>query len=217
MGLAHPGAQIVRDNQCRHTTEEGKGTPVGADPVRQTLCPGRLSVGVIGSAEDGHKDLRLTDLARAPIHHRHGLAGIIHKQLLAGTVVLAHDHIQLALPGAVVVIKPAVLIALGMCFPVLLPEQEQGDTFAFELLMRARPVGQTARLRGQRWRWRKQLLLQDYLIQIRRQRPGQAGLCGTAQVFPNRRTTDSAGLGNLPIAQALGPFQAQYLFDLSQG
>jgi hypothetical protein len=40
----------------------------------------------------------LADLAGSPINDWHGLAGVINKQLLAGTVFLAHDHIDLRGP-----------------------------------------------------------------------------------------------------------------------
>src|ERR1700739_2812299 len=45
-------------------------------------CPARLGVGEIGGAHDGDKNLRRTDLAGEPINdHRHGVAGVIDKQL----------------------------------------------------------------------------------------------------------------------------------------
>jgi len=60
-------------------------------------------------------------------------------------------------------------------------------------------------------------MLQGRFIQPRWQWPSQARLCGAAQVVGNRRSTDPAGLGNLPITQASVPFETQYLFDLSHG
>ena len=44
--------------------------------------------------------------------------------------------------------EPAVLIAIGIGLPVLLPEQEQGHPFVFELLVRHQPVGNAADLGG---------------------------------------------------------------------
>jgi len=38
-----------------------------------------------------------------------------------------------------------------------------------------------------------------------------------AQVFGYRGTADPAGHGNLPITQALVPFETQHLFDFSHG
>ena len=34
--------------------------------------------------------------------HRYRLPGVVDEQLLAGTVLLAHHHVQLALPGPLV-------------------------------------------------------------------------------------------------------------------
>ena len=181
---------------------------MGADPVRQTLGPGGLGIGVVGGAEHRDEDLRLADLAGVSVDNRHGLAGIIHKQLLAGPVVLAHDHIQLALPGAVVLAEPAVLVAVGVAFPVLLPEQEQGDPLALRLPVDRGPVRQAARLCRQRRGAREQQALQRAIIQIGGQRPGQPGFLGPAQVLIDRRARDAAAPGGLAIAQAMAPTQA---------
>jgi len=127
---------------------------MGTDPVRQPLGPCGLGVGVIGGPQYRDKDLRPADLSGGAVDDRRGLASIIHKQLLAGPVVLAHDHIQLALPGAEVIAEPAVLVAIRMGPTVFLPEQEQGDMLVFELLVDNQPVGNASDLSRQvRW-WR---------------------------------------------------------------
>ena len=48
---------------------------------------------------------------------------------------MAHDHVQFASPLAIMFIKPAVLMDMRAGFPVFLPEQEQSDTFVFQLLV----------------------------------------------------------------------------------
>jgi hypothetical protein len=54
------------------------------DPVGQRLGPARLSVGEVGGAHDRDENLRRTDLAGEPIDdHRHRVAGVIDKQLVA--------------------------------------------------------------------------------------------------------------------------------------
>lgn len=121
---------ITADQDLRCTAEKGEAAYVRAQPVRQFLRPGGLGEGVAGRAEDGDEDLRLADLAGSPINDRHGLAGVIDKQLFASTVFLAHDHVDLGSPEAVVLAEPAVLEALRMGEPILLPEQGQGDAGA---------------------------------------------------------------------------------------
>src|SRR5690606_19247836 len=130
------------------------------------LGPGGFVEGVIGGSQSCHKDLRLSDCPGGAVDYRHGLARIIDKQLLAGAVVLAHDHIQLALPGSVVLTEPTVLVAVRMCGTVFLPEQEQGDVLEPELLVDSQPVGNAPQLgRHIRW-WGKQQSFQSSVVQI---------------------------------------------------
>lgn len=65
-----------------HATNVFAGTAVARGVVG-------FGEGVTGSAQDGDEDLGLTDLASMPADHRHGLAGVINEQLLAGTMLLA--------------------------------------------------------------------------------------------------------------------------------
>ena len=57
---------------------------MGTDPVGQRLGPARLGIGEVGGAHDGDENLPRTDLAGEPVDdHRHGVAGVIDKQLVA--------------------------------------------------------------------------------------------------------------------------------------
>ena len=56
--------EVVWHEDLGHAAEELEGADMGADPVRQLLCPGGLGKGVVGGAEHGNKELRLTDFAR---------------------------------------------------------------------------------------------------------------------------------------------------------
>ncbi|MNR59257.1 hypothetical protein D3C85_1804720 [compost metagenome] len=75
------------------------------------------------------------------VDHRYRLPGVIDKQLLADAVLLAHYHVQLALPGPVVFAEPAVLKALRLAQAVLLPEQRQGHPGAAQFGMPPCPLG----------------------------------------------------------------------------
>ena len=61
-----------------------------AQPVSQALRPGRFAVNVVGGAKYRDKDLGRLDLPGITIDDRHGLTGIIHKQLVTGLMNLAH-------------------------------------------------------------------------------------------------------------------------------
>jgi hypothetical protein len=70
--------------------EEGQGTLVAAQPVRQLLAERRLGVGVVGRAEDGDEELDGADLAGGGIGRAGLLAGIVDEAFLTGAVDLAH-------------------------------------------------------------------------------------------------------------------------------
>jgi hypothetical protein len=63
------------------------------------------------------------------------LSRVIHKEFLARAMRLSHDEIELAGPGTVGVTKPTILQAIGRRCLLFLPQQEQGDTLAFEFVM----------------------------------------------------------------------------------
>src|SRR5690606_28280703 len=111
--------------------------------------------GVAGRAEHCDEHLRLADLAAVAVDHWHRLAGVVDEQLLADAVLLAHHHVQLALPGSVVLAEPAVLEALRLAQAVLLPEQSQGYAGAAQFGMHPCPIGQGPLLAGHRRGWWK--------------------------------------------------------------
>lgn len=65
-----------------------------ADPVRKRRGPGGLGQGVAQRAEHADEQFRLPHLTGLAIDDRHPLAGIIHKGLVAGCVLLAHRRRQ---------------------------------------------------------------------------------------------------------------------------
>ena len=131
-----------------------------------------FGVGVVGGAQYGDEDLCFPDLTGVLIDDRCRMTGVVHKQLLPGAVILAHDQILFAQPLAIVVTEPAVLITLWMLLPVLLPEQELCDTLAFEFAMNNGPTGDAAFLRRQFWGGWEESMLQRGITQFIRQRPG---------------------------------------------
>ena len=108
MGAADRGAQIVGDHQLRHTAEELEGAHVRRRPVGQRLRPRRLGEGVARRPEHGHEDLCLSQLTGLAVHHRDCLPGVVHEQLLARAVLLAHHHVELRRPGPVLLAEPTV-------------------------------------------------------------------------------------------------------------
>ena len=99
--LLDAGFEVVGDEQARHAAQMAEHAHVRLDPVLQRLRPGRLRVGVAGSAHHADEDLRFPHLAAVRVHDRDLLAGVVDEQLVAGHVMLAHDRRQPALEGTV--------------------------------------------------------------------------------------------------------------------
>jgi hypothetical protein len=126
------------------------GTPPSAakarvwapDPVSQRLGPARLGISEVGGAHDGDENLRRTDLAGEPVDdHRHRVAGVIDKQLVAADMGLPHRDRQSRRPTAVQLAEARIAIPLGIPLDVLVPQHRQGDVLAFELAVNLSPIG----------------------------------------------------------------------------
>jgi hypothetical protein len=75
----------------------------------------------------------LADFTGSAVNDWGGLAGVIDEELFASPMFLAHDHIDLCGPEAVVLAEPAVLKALWMGESIFLPEQGQSNAGAMQL------------------------------------------------------------------------------------
>jgi len=63
--------------------------------IAKPLRPARFGIGEVRGAEHGDKNLRRPGLATEPIDdHRHRIAGVIDKQLVAAGIGLSHRHRQ---------------------------------------------------------------------------------------------------------------------------
>src|SRR5690606_25111881 len=81
--------------------------------------------GVVRGAEHGDEDLRRPFFSRRGVDDGDRLPGVIDEELLAGPVLLAHDEVEAALPGAVALAEAAILVAVGVKRLVLLPQQHE--------------------------------------------------------------------------------------------
>jgi len=103
-----------------------------------------------------------------------------------------------------------------MRFPILLPEQIEGDSFAAQLAMHPRPIGLRPLDLGGR-RQREQHRLQGKLGQALRQRPANTGEAGATQVLAHRGGRGPHHLGDLSVGAAACVMQPQNFFDLAHG
>ena len=132
-------------------------------------------------------------------------------------MILAHDYGQFAPLGAIAIAEPVVLVAVRMDGSVFLPEQEQGDALVLEILLNVCPVGGAADRGRQLRRCGERQSFEARIVQIGRQGQVQPGRFRPAQVLSDRGKSDAATAGTSPIAQVLGPLEAQDFFDLTHG
>ena len=214
-GGRDPGLEIVADDRLRHAAEEGKRVDVSADPVRQPLAPAGLGIGVVRGPQHRDEDLGLAHLPGDRVEHRHGVAGEVHEQLLAGDMGLAHGRRDAAAPFAVEVAEPAVAVAVGMLAAIFLPQQHQRHAAAAQLGMDVGPVRQRLRLRRVVARRREQLALQRRIVELVRDRPGDADHRRAPEILPDRRAADPQRLSDHPLARPAGIPQAQNFSNLA--
>jgi hypothetical protein len=216
-GLAHPRRQIVRHQEFRHAAEEIEGPHMGPDPVRQGLAGHRLGIGVARRPQHRDEDLGRPDFTGAGVDQRHGLAGEVDEQLLAGPVDLPHHPIAAAPPRLVVPAEPGVLEALGAAGLVLRPQQEQRHAFPPQFLVHRRPLRDRSPGRGYRGRRRKQGRLQVAVGEGRRHRPHQPGLLEAPHILAHAAAGDADALGNLPVGPPPLELESQNLSNLAHG
>jgi hypothetical protein len=139
-----PGDQcpgLIGHDQAGHAADELQRVDDGADPVGGGLRGRSAGVGVVRRAQHRHEDLGAADLAGGGVHDGHGLAGVVHEQLLAGDVGLAHRALQTGGPGAVLHAVGGVLVGQVVAPLVLLPQQLQRDAGAAQFLVDVGEVG----------------------------------------------------------------------------
>ena len=175
VGTGHECARLVRHQQAGHAADELQRGDDAGRPVGGLLAGGGAGIGVVRCPQHRHKHLGLANLASACIHDRQALAGVVHKQLVAGLVVLAHGALQAPGPGLVLLAEGAVLVSLpGVLVLVLLPQQLQRHAGATQFPVQVGIVGlEVAGLAGHRWL--VQPGLQFFVAQGLGQRPVHGG------------------------------------------
>jgi hypothetical protein len=209
-------ARLVGHDELGHPADELQRQHLCADPVLGGLARRGAGKGVVRRPEHGHEDLGPGDLAGGGVDHRHGVAGVVDEQLLAGDMHLAHGA-QLGLGElAVLHAEAGVLVGQRVGAGVLLPKQHQRDARALELLVDDAEVrGQLVAGPGQRRP--VQPGLQGLVAQAIGHREVHAGHLGQRNVLPNRALGNLEDAANLVVAQPGLQVQAQSLSDTAHG
>lgn len=158
-----------------------------ANPVGECLRPGRFSIGEAGGSEHRHEDLRLADLAGLAINDRDLLAGIVHEDLVAGRMLLAHRRRKPLLEASKELTKAGIAVTFGMRPTILLPQDEQGDAWLFELDGKIGPVRLDASSRAPFDAVATEELVRKRIVsQLARQRPAQSNRSCALQIILHR-------------------------------
>ena len=189
---------------------------MGTDPVGERLGPARLGIGEVGGAQRRDKDLRRPGLAGKPVDdHRHRVAGVINKQLVAAGMGLPHRDRDPRRPAAVKLAEPRVAVPVGMPLDVLVPQDLQRDVFALQLAVNLAPIGLGAAAvallgadLGEEPR------LQRGIGQLYRQRPVQPGDGEPFHGQPNGRRRHADPAGDL-VAGYPGGLQPKHVAHLA--
>ena len=113
---------------------------MGPDEGPEVLSRRLFHVSVAGGPKGGHEHRSLGHPAGPGVGQGNRLAGVVDEDLLAGPVVLAHDHVELAAPEPVALAELRVLVPFRLPVLVLKPQELEGHPFAAELSVGLVPV-----------------------------------------------------------------------------
>src|SRR5438132_6529547 len=133
------------------------------------------------------------------------MARIVDKERFARSVALPHDQIELASPLAIGFTELAVREAIGGDRLVFLPQQDQGDTLTFELLVHHSPSRRGTLCYRCFSGGGKQLSFQGQIVEAVQEGPGQTGGLRPPHILGDGGSADPSTLGNPAVAQTTGP------------
>ena len=165
-------------------------------------------------AQRPDEDLRLADLARARVDHRHRQAGVIDEAPLAGHMDLAERGLHRAGPGVIVPAELRVLIPVGRAVLVFGPEQLERDALPLQLRMDRPPVGYRPALGG-RGVAREEAGLDPRVIELGWQRPREPRRPEAPQLLVRRALGEPQRAADLALAHVLVEREAEGLEHLS--
>src|ERR1043166_6770444 len=122
--------------------------------------------------------------ATTRIMDRDRCSGPIHKQLLAGLVLLAQDDILFAAPSLIQLAESGIAVAVWVCLSVLLPKQLLGHMLMLlSLPMKIGKVRHGQHGRAAAWWSAEQRSLKSVIIPLRSKRPLDLGGFGPLQIL----------------------------------
>ena len=219
VGPAHRSPEVVGNEERRAPAEELEAADVSPDPVRQRLAGQRFGIRVVARAQDGDEELGSGDHPRRSVDDRDRRPGEVEEELLAGTMLLAHDDVQAARVGPITLGEPRVAEAIGAALTVFGPEEHERDALAVQLTVDARPIGfRATKDRGRRCRaFAEEPFLELAIVECVGERPRQARVCGPVEIVADGCSGQADGDADGPGTQVLGRMEPQDFTDLAHG
>ena len=169
-----PAFQVVGRKDLGRAAQAFKRAQVRVDPVGDLLGTCRLGVEVMARSQRRHKNLRVKRLAADWVVHRHGHAGVVDEQPLAGRIRLTQAHLDRLGPAPIVFAILAVPVPLRIGLAVFLPQQPQRHAPPLEFFVELGPLrNRTLPIPPARLRLPEKPNLQLLFRQLRRQWPVQ--------------------------------------------
>jgi hypothetical protein len=144
------------------------------------------------------------------------LSGEVGEELLAGAVLLLHDHIDGTAKRPVEEAELAVLVAVGVLLFVFEPQEQQGHPLAAQFFVHRGEVRLRALL-GRRRGGREQPRLQGVVVVAGAQRRRHTGPFSPPPVVRDRAASDAQRGADLAAAQAFTQGQTENFPDLAHG
>src|SRR5579883_3225918 len=213
-GPDHRRLRVVRDGDRRGTAEILKRADMPPDPAGQVLRESPLQVRHIAHPQRRNEDVNVVELPGLWLHDRERQPGPVDEQLLAGPVGLPEHHIEVPLPPAIPLTEAAVLIAVGIRVPVLLPEQAERHAFATKLAVDLLPHRLGPRT-GPPGGGRIEPPFQCRIVQLLREGPRKPQRFGPMEHAHHGAVREPQAVGNLASRQMMGGVEPKNLANLA--
>src|SRR5580700_1431264 len=140
--------------------------------------------------------MRLLHWTTTRVMDRYRCSCPIHEQLFAGLVLLPQHHILFSPPTLVQLAEAAVLVAVRVCLPVLLPKQLLRNMWMLlPLPVKVGEIGHGQHRRATARRPAEQRRLQPVIVPLRSKRPCDLGSFGPLQILVGSAETNRATPG----------------------